>query len=581
MIWWLSQKSRLISEKAAVTELEGEVDWLQIGRWQTDSELSMWLEFKILHGEKHYSLKMRYPNVFPDTPPMIFTEDETLISLHQYGASGELCLEYRPDNWVPSITGADMVASCCRLLDEEHPDTGNVVHAHSAHIDSLGRDLRSSFCRFLMTEMDNSILNSLEENTPQTLRLNERFIAQSLVSSIIEVGEKDNPIWVSDLVLPEGTTNGVGLVIRIPEQEVQGITTLNQLFTLLKGVQLENLGETIANSNESSRLLIGNGNSWKLLWILGEGDSGKINGYKTVCVPPLAQRMPIGYDALKGKKIGVIGCGSLGSKVAASLCRSGISSFFLIDEDIFFPGNVVRNELDLELTGCHKAYALKERLQKLNPLCKVNALRISLGGQESSESMSGALETLGTCDLLIDATAEPVAFNLIASVSTRTKTPMIWCQVFAGGIGGYVSRARPDSDPIPIAARDQIQCWCEDQGVDWLRPDYSQKYVSQNSDGQPLIADDAEVSIIASHATRFASDILTRPEASIFPYSAYIIGLSSEWIFNEPFSVLPIDLQPTGEWGAEADSLTPEEMFEILKEHLPSSGEVNGADAAE
>lgn len=67
---------------------------------------------------------MRYPSVFPDSSPMVFTEDQLQISLHQYGPSGELCLEHRPDNWHPSVTGADMVASCRRLLVEEQPDTG-------------------------------------------------------------------------------------------------------------------------------------------------------------------------------------------------------------------------------------------------------------------------------------------------------------------------------------------------------------------------------------------------------------------------------------------------------------------------
>jgi hypothetical protein len=58
MIWWLSQSSRLLSEKAALTKLEGEVNWLQLGRWQADSDFTMSLDFSIDHGEKHYSLKI-------------------------------------------------------------------------------------------------------------------------------------------------------------------------------------------------------------------------------------------------------------------------------------------------------------------------------------------------------------------------------------------------------------------------------------------------------------------------------------------------------------------------------------------
>ncbi|MCT4372027.1 ThiF family adenylyltransferase [Yangia mangrovi] len=40
---------------------------------------------------------------------------------------------------------------------------------------------------------------------------------------------------------------------------------------------------------------------------------------------------------LADKSVGIVGCGSVGSKVAASLCRTGVGKFLLIDEDIFFP----------------------------------------------------------------------------------------------------------------------------------------------------------------------------------------------------------------------------------------------------
>jgi hypothetical protein len=150
---------------------------------------------------------------------------------------------------------------------------------------------------------------------------------------------------------------------------------------------------------------------------------------------------------------------------------------------------------------------------------------------------------------------------------------MVWAEVFAGGIGGLVARARPGIDPIPLSARGQIEVWCNDQGVEWVRPEDADRYAGQSSDGQPLIADDSEVALIASHVTRFTTDILTRPMASIFPMSAYVIGFSSEWLFDQPFHTLPIDLKPDGAWGEAADALELEAALKLLKEHLPSSGD--------
>ena len=184
MIWWLFQSSRLAAEKAALAELEGSADWLEVGGWHINSDLAMCVDFAIAHNRNLLGFKMTYPNIFPDTPPMIFTDDQSRISLHQYGADGELCLEHRPDNWHPGVTGADMVASCHRLVVEERPEEGRAVHAHSAHIASLGRDLRSKVCRFLMTESDLNAVNELPERTAQAFRLTNRMAASTYISSI-------------------------------------------------------------------------------------------------------------------------------------------------------------------------------------------------------------------------------------------------------------------------------------------------------------------------------------------------------------------------------------------------------------
>ena len=40
-----------------------------------------------------------------------------------------------------------------------------------------------------------------------------------------------------------------------------------------------------------------------------------------------------------------------------------------------------------------------------------------------------------------------------------------------------------------------------------------------------------------------ALDILIECEPSDFPYSLYLIGLTREWIFSEPFHTIPIDLK--------------------------------------
>lgn len=570
MTWWLTRSTRLASEKAIIADLEASVDWLRVRNWHANSNLAMCVDFLVVNGDKEFVFQMIYPSVFPDAPPMIYTEDKSRISLHQYGADGELCLEYRPDNWNSSITGADMISSCQRLLSEERPDKDNILHARSAHVASLGRDMRSKHFRFLVTENDINALNMLPECKPTPFGLRDRMVTSTFVPIFSHLGSKEELVWTSDLLLPKGGTEETGFALRISGAENISKMKLDELRTFLEDLNLIDLANSLFDADSFEYLLVGDEGSWILSCIYGKDQDRKDIQYTTLQIPSEKQRLPDSFEFLEDKKVGIVGCGSVGSKIAASLCRSGIGKFFLIDDDIFFPGNVVRNELDLNDTGTHKSHALRDRLLKINPKADIKALRIALGGQESASSMAGALESLGECDLLIDATAEPTAFNMIASVSTRRSKPMIWVEVFAGGIGGIVARARPDIDPVPLSARAQIEAWCNDQGVDWIRPVDSDRYDGRDGDGIPLIADDAEISIMAAHAARYASDILARPEASIFPNSAYVIGFSSAWIFEQPFDTRPIILQQNGEWGETVDTLDPASAIKLLKEHLPS-----------
>ncbi len=172
------------------------------------------------------------------------------------------------------------------------------------------------------------------------------------------------------------------------------------------------------------------------------------------------------------------------------------------------------------------------------------------------------LDELGKCDLLIDATADPRAFNFVASVARSARRPMVWAEVYAGGIGGFIARVRPDIEPPPHAARRQYLAWCHNQGVPWEGED--RDYGGRLADGLPAVADDAEVAVIAAHASRMATDVLLRPDASGFPYPAYVIGLRSEWIFEEPFDTWPINFVAEGQWQGLITKAQTDEAVEFL-----------------
>jgi hypothetical protein len=132
-------------------------------------------------------------------------------------------------------------------------------------------------------------------------------------------------------------------------------------------------------------------------------------------------------------------------------------------------------------------------------------------------------------------------FNYLCAAVAIGKTPLVWAEVFGGGVGGLVARHRHDFEPDPASMRRTIENWCADQGkpVSRAANDYETR-----SSGPPLIADDADITVIAAHAARLSIDTLIPRSPSMFPNSVYLIGLAQGWIFDQPFDTRPIDVGP-------------------------------------
>jgi hypothetical protein len=153
------------------------------------------------------------------------------------------------------------------------------------------------------------------------------------------------------------------------------------------------------------------------LWWRCESQTDEIIHFETLIgLGDGSARVSSSYRVLAGKQVAVVGCGSAGSKIAASLARSGVGRFILVDDDVLLPENLVRNELDWRDVGSHKADALSARLKLVNPAVVIEERRVRLSAQEASGSAASVLGVIASCDLIVDATANPSVFNLLASV---------------------------------------------------------------------------------------------------------------------------------------------------------------------
>ncbi|WP_122207917.1 ThiF family adenylyltransferase [Pseudomonas viridiflava] len=570
MIWWADQPSRAQFERASVADLLDRNSWLSNIEWRFVANLQIAVDFNLEVGERIVPLTLTYPEFFPDVTPSIVPRDGVRISGHQYGTAGELCLQYRPDNWTSDVTGAMMIESAYRLLSSEH-ETG--APAPSDHNSLPAQRTRGALLRFLYSYDVWAGLLMVEEGKVVEAEIQEHDFAGFYAAQLSRMGPKDAPLW------SESNKRGYGVrllsawVVRLPEGASAKSKTLEELTSLL---QHHGFGPTAAELSAVScavGVILFDGISIQAQMVIGSVESRLLINYDLVFAEHGRARLDPEYARLAGAKVAVVGCGSVGSKVAVNLARSGVGRFVLIDGDVLASGNLVRNELDWRSVGIHKAPALGARLKEVSADCDVTSRTTVLGGQESGGTISATVSDIAECDLIIDATADATVFNLCAAIARRAEKPMCWAQVFGGGAGGIVVRLRPKMDPTPLTARQRIEGWYAEQGVEWPDDGSSQPYTDSGGVGIPLIADDADVSVVAAHLSRFAIDILARPGATIFPFSAYLIGMAERWIFTAPFDVRPIDLGESDAWGSEPEASDSDALRQLLADLLPGASD--------
>jgi len=104
--------------------------------------------------------------------------------------------------------------------------------------------------------------------------------------------------------------------------------------------------------------------------------------------------------ALAGKKIVLVGCGTIGGYLAHLLVRGGAGSqageLILVDPDIVMPANIARHILGIEFLFRPKVEALSEHLLRDMPLTEIKSI----------QSVIQDIDLLKQTDLVIDATGD-------------------------------------------------------------------------------------------------------------------------------------------------------------------------------
>ncbi len=543
-MWFLNNPARLNKEREAVAKLISTEDWLKLADWKLNNDTKLCFVADIEVHDRYYPIIMLYPTNYPASPPTVCPREANLHwSTHQY-RSGELCLEWGSDNWHEKVTGADMLVSAHKLLEIENAaeeDSPQIV-APSRHLLTLGQELRPNCLRFIADASLTSYTRSLPEKTSGTIQFQVMSSREKVVAFIDSFSPLNGEIWCHSILPPElkKTTDRIEGYFFKTNLEVDALKleSMDSPFSVLEshGYEISQL-----RSTSSSLALFIDKSGGLHLFLTSNEKEWKCFAQVNINSNEENSRLLPQFFNLNSKTVGIIGLGSAGSKIATSLARTGVRDFLLVDDDVFLQENISRHELNWEDVGQHKVEGIAHQLKLIAQDVSVKSSCFKLTGQESAGIVDSILSQLGACDLIIDATADPEVLNQLSTVVCQQMKPMVWFEIYAGGIGGMIARFRPNQDPDPITTRSSLHEYLESLDIQEINGTVD--YIAVDSEGEPIAACDADVAVIAANATRMALDILIEREPSDFPYSLYLIGLTREWIFEEPFHTIPKDLK--------------------------------------
>ena len=536
-VWWTDNHELLSREREAVVALQARADWLENVQWSFDDSVRIQIVFDTRIENDYFTLKLTYHNTFPYSAPSVTPVDASRLSDHQY-SNGDLCLEIRPDNWREEFTGADMIESAFNLIKSENPGPdGSIVPAPSAHNVPETINIRHSTCRFYLSEEQCRVLIHEAPNFANANIILQWCGASFFVAHLRQITHKDWS-WKNES-LPDA------LYRESPEFAatlVKSSKSLRALSAIGEAKQLIDLVGAIPTQN---------GDVLSCVVVPADGDAvlfrkfsttDELIVYRTVRSPVEAiKRTGESHDRLSGIRVGIVGLGSLGSKVAVSLARVGVGRFDLIDDDLLHPGNLERHDGDWRDVGLHKADLAKRRVEMVSSKVRATARRVSIGAQVSTTEAANVNGALSECDVIVDVTANPRVFNHLTAIAMSANTALVWGGVYAGGIGGFVARSRPGKDPDPLVVRQALNEYYETVHIGPPMP-IADGYDAETDDAV-FVASDPAVSVMAAHLSSVVTDCALRSEPSIYDHPLYLIGLERAWIFESPFHVQPVSVK--------------------------------------
>jgi molybdopterin/thiamine biosynthesis adenylyltransferase len=140
--------------------------------------------------------------------------------------------------------------------------------------------------------------------------------------------------------------------------------------------------------------------------------------------------------ALSGRRVLVAGAGSVGSRIAEDLARSGVGAFTVVDPDRVDPANLARTVYTAVDIGVPKPDALARRLQAIDPAVMVDRHAAPLGTTDLSQALDGV-------SLVVAATDDMAEQALLAHHAYAARIPLVACALYRKAAAGEVVLSVP------------------------------------------------------------------------------------------------------------------------------------------
>lgn len=512
--WWLTDFRRLAEERSAIDALADE-GWFALGDWTLDG-YRLAVDGVIAARGSEYPVRLIYPDQFPLVPAWVEPREEARWSDHQYG-EGVLCLQHRPDNWTAGVRGADMLRSAYDLLSIENPlgEGGEKARAPSEHnIGALQAYEWGANPVLVSAGSSERLLAASAEDVRAV-----RFLTVDDVWPIVLHDAEDRV----SVRRPPGTDFTVWRT-EIPVFIAPvNVSKIEDRAALVAAAPWSDDEIAAINACEAGVAIFTGGDSLCVYHLFNDGGMA----LRRVYVLPDDSAARSGRASV-AKRVALVGAGSVGSKIAASLVRGGVAALTIIDGDVMLPGNIERHELDWRDVGFRKASGLKRRLLNIAPGADIKVVEQNLNWQRSAKTHAWQVDELAACDVIVDATGDAATALFLGAIAAANARSFVSVEVFEGGIGALVARSVAGQGPPFEKGRAAFLAWCAEQPA--ARPTSGVKrYEALAEDGTPMTADDAAVGVAAAHAARAILDIIDGAEVST---DWLLIGLKKGWVFD-------------------------------------------------